>query len=114
MRPAERARARLRRDQREQLRPQAPHVLAVAGVERLADLPKHPGQPQRSQAEPQRLSRRLVDALDRILERPVPAAALPLLYPGKTVPAKRMPDGDEREVAIDLQAALADLSTTVA
>jgi hypothetical protein len=45
---------------------------------------------------------------------PVPAAALPLLYPGKTVPAKRMPDGDEREVAIDWQAALADLSTTVA
>jgi hypothetical protein len=30
------------------------------------------------------------------------------------VPAKRMPDGDEREVAIDWQAALADLSTTVA
>jgi hypothetical protein len=45
---------------------------------------------------------------------PVPAAALPLLYPGKTVPAKRMPDGDEREVVIDWAAALAELSATAA
>ena len=37
---------------------------------------------------------------------PVPAAALPLLYPGNTVPAKRMPDGDDRELVIDWQAAL--------
>lgn len=42
---------------------------------------------------------------------PVPAAALPLLYPGNTVPAKRMPDGDERELAIDWQAALTQLET---
>ncbi len=45
---------------------------------------------------------------------PVPAAALPLLYPGKTVPARRMPAGDEREVAIDWSAALAELSSTAA
>jgi hypothetical protein len=45
---------------------------------------------------------------------PVPAAALPLLYPGKTVPAKRMPHGDDRELVIDWQAALAELSTTAA
>jgi hypothetical protein len=45
---------------------------------------------------------------------PVPAPAVPLLYPGKTVPAKRMPNGDEREVAIDWQAALADLATSTA
>ena len=32
---------------------------------------------------------------------PVPADALPLLYPGSTVPAKRMPEGDDREVVID-------------
>jgi hypothetical protein len=42
---------------------------------------------------------------------PVPAAALPLLYPGNTVPAKRMPEGDERELAIDWQAALTQLET---
>jgi hypothetical protein len=45
---------------------------------------------------------------------PVPAAAVPLLYPGNTVPAKRMPDGDDREVVIDWQAALEQLSTTAA
>jgi hypothetical protein len=45
---------------------------------------------------------------------PVPAPALPLLYPGKTVPARRMPDGDDREVAIDWQAALAELATSAA
>jgi hypothetical protein len=43
---------------------------------------------------------------------PVPAAAVPLLYPGNTVPAKRMPDGDDRELAIDWKAALAQLATT--
>jgi hypothetical protein len=45
---------------------------------------------------------------------PVPADAVPLLYPGNTVPAKRMPDGDDREVVIDWQAALEQLSTTAA
>ena len=45
---------------------------------------------------------------------PVPAPALPLLYPGNTVPAKRMPDGDERELAIDWHAALAQVSSEVA
>jgi hypothetical protein len=42
---------------------------------------------------------------------PVPAAAVPLLYPGNTVPAKRMPTGDERQVVIDWQAALAQAQT---
>jgi hypothetical protein len=45
---------------------------------------------------------------------PVPAVALPLLYPGNTVPAKRMPDGDDRELVIDWQAALAQLATATA
>ena len=45
---------------------------------------------------------------------PVPAAALPLLYPGNTVPAKRMPDGDDRELVIDWEGALAQLATTAA
>jgi hypothetical protein len=45
---------------------------------------------------------------------PVPAAALPLLYPGKTVPAKRMPAGADVEVAIDWSAALAEMATTAA
>ena len=38
---------------------------------------------------------------------PVPAAAVPLIYPGNTVPAKRMPNGDDRELVIDWEAALA-------
>jgi hypothetical protein len=45
---------------------------------------------------------------------PVPSAALPLLYPGNTVPAKRMPDGDDREVVIDWDATLAQATTTAA
>lgn len=45
---------------------------------------------------------------------PVPAAALPLLYPGSTVPAKRMPDGDDHDIVIDWQAALAQLAGTPA
>ena len=45
---------------------------------------------------------------------PVPAAAGPLVYPGNTVPAKRMPDGDDREVVIDWQAALAQAQASVA
>jgi hypothetical protein len=43
---------------------------------------------------------------------PVPAEALPLLYPGNTVPAKRMPEGDDRELVIDWDAALAQLAAT--
>ena len=42
---------------------------------------------------------------------PVPPSAVPLLYPGNTVPAKRMPTGDERQVVIDWQAALAQAQT---
>jgi hypothetical protein len=45
---------------------------------------------------------------------PVPAAAVPLLYPGNTVPAKRMPDGDDRELAIDWHAALAQVEVPAA
>jgi len=45
---------------------------------------------------------------------PVPAAALPLLYPGNSVPAKRMPNGDDRELVIDWQAALAQVETASA
>ncbi len=45
---------------------------------------------------------------------PVPAAAVPLLYPGNTVPAKRMPNGDDRELVIDWDAALAQLQATSA
>ncbi|MGO9972833.1 MAG: hypothetical protein ACLP01_08510 [Solirubrobacteraceae bacterium] len=40
----------------------------------------------------------------------VPAAALPLLYRGNTVPAKRMADGDDRELVIDWEAALAQVT----
>jgi hypothetical protein len=43
---------------------------------------------------------------------PVPAAAQPLLYPGNTVPAKRMPDGDDSELVIDWEAALAKLQAS--
>ena len=45
---------------------------------------------------------------------PVPAAAVPLIYPGNTVPAKRMPAGDERELVIDWEAALAQVAATTA
>jgi hypothetical protein len=45
---------------------------------------------------------------------PVPAAAVPLLYPGNTVPAKRLPDGDERELVIDWDAALAQAEAATA
>jgi hypothetical protein len=38
---------------------------------------------------------------------PVPPDAAALLYAGSAVPAKRMPDGDERELAIDWGAAVA-------
>ncbi len=45
---------------------------------------------------------------------PVPADALPLVYPGNTVPAKRMPEGDDRELVIDWDLALANLANTAA
>jgi hypothetical protein len=38
---------------------------------------------------------------------PVPANAVPLLYPGNTVPAKRLTGGDPRQVVVDWEAALA-------
>jgi hypothetical protein len=45
---------------------------------------------------------------------PVPAAAVPLLYPGNTVPARRMPDGDDHELVIDWEGALAQLAHSAA
>lgn len=41
---------------------------------------------------------------------PVPADAIPLVYPGNTVPAKRMPDGADHEIVIDWDAALAQVA----
>ena len=41
---------------------------------------------------------------------PVPAEAIPLVYPGNTVPAKRMPDGADHEIVIDWDAALAQIA----
>ena len=38
---------------------------------------------------------------------PVPADAVPLIYPGNTVPAKRMPDRGDQYIVIDWDAALA-------
>ncbi len=38
---------------------------------------------------------------------PVPADAVPLVYAGSTVPAKRMPDGADHEIVIDWDTALA-------
>ena len=40
---------------------------------------------------------------------PVPANAVPLIYPGSTLPAKRMPDGADHEIVIDWDAALAQV-----
>jgi hypothetical protein len=42
---------------------------------------------------------------------PVPADAVPLVYPGRTVPAKRMRDGADHEILIDWGAALAQAAT---
>lgn len=39
---------------------------------------------------------------------PVPDEAIPLLYPGNAVPAKRMASGDDHEIVIDWDAALAE------
>lgn len=43
---------------------------------------------------------------------PVPAEAIPLVYPGNTVPAKRMPDGEGHEIVLDWDAALAQVAAT--
>lgn len=40
---------------------------------------------------------------------PVPVNAVPLVYPGSTLPAKRMPDGADHEIVIDWDAALAQV-----
>jgi len=45
---------------------------------------------------------------------PVPAAAVPLVYPGNTVPAKRMADGDDHELVIDWEGALGQLAHSAA
>jgi hypothetical protein len=45
---------------------------------------------------------------------PVPAAAVPLLYPGNTVPAKRMADGADHDLVIDWEGALGQLAHTAA
>ncbi|HEY6523910.1 MAG TPA: hypothetical protein VIY10_09100 [Solirubrobacteraceae bacterium] len=45
---------------------------------------------------------------------PVPAAAMPLVYPGNTVPAKRMADGDDHELVIDWEGALGQLAHSAA
>jgi hypothetical protein len=37
----------------------------------------------------------------------VPVEAIPLLYSGNTLPAKHVPGGDDRDIAIDWVAALA-------
>ncbi len=42
---------------------------------------------------------------------PVPADAVPLVYPGSTVPAKRMPEGADHEIVIDWDAALAQVES---
>ena len=42
---------------------------------------------------------------------PVPADAIPLLYPGNTVPARRMPDGADHDIVIDWDTALAQAET---
>lgn len=45
---------------------------------------------------------------------PVPIEALALVYPGNTVPAKRMPDGKDYEIAIDWAAALTEFGRAIA
>jgi hypothetical protein len=45
---------------------------------------------------------------------PVPADALPLVYPGNTVPAKRMPDGADHDIVIDWDAALVQAEAATA
>jgi hypothetical protein len=48
------------------------------------------------------------------LGNPVPAAAVPLLYPGNSLPAKRIPEGDDHELVIDWEGALAQLAHSAA
>jgi hypothetical protein len=43
---------------------------------------------------------------------PVPAAALPLLQEGSTLPARLLHDGDDGEVTIDWEAAISGLGMT--
>jgi hypothetical protein len=43
---------------------------------------------------------------------PVPSNAVPLIYPGNNLPAKRLPDGDDRELVIDWDEALAQYAPT--
>jgi hypothetical protein len=45
---------------------------------------------------------------------PVPAGAVPLLYPGNNVPARRMADGDDHELVIDWETALERVANTAA
>jgi hypothetical protein len=45
---------------------------------------------------------------------PVPPDAVPLVYPGNTVPAKRVPDGADNEIVVDWDAALAQAAATAA
>jgi hypothetical protein len=45
---------------------------------------------------------------------PVPPDAVPLVYPGNAVPAKRMPDGPDNEIVIDWDAALAEAAAHAA
>ena len=45
---------------------------------------------------------------------PVPVAAVPLVYSGNTVPAKRMADGDDHELVIDWEGALGQLAHSAA
>ena len=42
---------------------------------------------------------------------PVPADAVPLIYPGSTVPAKRLPDKGDQYVVVDWEAALAQATS---
>ncbi len=45
---------------------------------------------------------------------PVPADAVPLVYPGNTVPAKRLPDRGDQYIVIDWDAALAQATSQAA
>jgi hypothetical protein len=42
---------------------------------------------------------------------PVPADAIPLIYPGNTVPAKRLPDRGDQYIVVDWEQALAQATT---
>ena len=44
---------------------------------------------------------------------PVPPEAVPLLYPGNNVPAKRLPDREDHYVVIDWSAALIQAEQSV-